>query len=173
MTRGRTLEIWILRHAKAEEGGPGIPDEERALTPAACEGMRAAALAIAGLEPKLDAIWTSPLRRARQTAEPVARALGQEDELIETDALVPDADPREVLAEVEKGRMKRVLLVGHMPHLGKLLGYLLTGHPNAPIEMKKGALARIEFEGETPKPPGTLTLLLTSKALVRMARPAG
>jgi phosphohistidine phosphatase len=162
------VEIWILRHAKAEDGGPDTPDEERALTPAARRRMRSAARAIARLEPKFDAILTSPLRRARQTAEPVARALGQESDLIETTALAPGADPGEILREIEKRRKKRVLLVGHMPHVGRLLGYLLTGRPNTPVEVKKGALARVEIEDETPKPPGTLTLLLTSKALARM-----
>ncbi len=166
------MEIWILRHAKAEEGGPGTPDEERALTPAARKRMRAAATTIARLAPKFDAILTSPLRRARQTAEPVARAMGQGSDLIETVALAPYADPEEVLREIERRRRKRVLLVGHMPHLGKLLGYLLTGRPNTPVEIKKGALARVEFDGETPKPPGTLTLLLTSKALARPTRSA-
>ncbi len=164
------MEIWILRHAKAEEGGPDTPDEERALTPGARKRMRAAARTIARLEPKFDAILTSPLRRARQTAEPVARALDQREDLIETDALSPGADPQEILREIEKRRMKRVLLVGHMPHLGRLLGYLLTGRSNAHMEMKKGALARIEFERATPKPPGTLTLLLTDKALAERSR---
>ncbi len=166
------MEIWVLRHAKAEEGRPDTPDEERALTSGALKKMSAAALTIARLEPRFDAILTSPLRRARQTAEPVARALGQRDDLIETDALSPGADPKEILREIEKRRMKRVLLVGHMPHLGRLLGYLLTGRSNAHMEMKKGALARIEFEGAIPKPPGTLTLLLTSKALARQRRGA-
>jgi phosphohistidine phosphatase len=159
------MEIWVLRHAKAEEGGPGMPDEERALTPGARERMRSAARAIAHLEPKLDAILTSPLVRARQTAEPVARALSLQDALIESEALLPEADPKEILREIEKRRLDRVLVVGHMPHLGRLLGYLLTGSSNAMIDIKKGALARIEFGGKTPKPPGTLTLLLTSKAL--------
>ncbi len=161
------MEVWILRHAKAEEGGAATPDEERALTPAARKRMRAAARAIARLDPKFDSILTSPLRRARQTAEPVARALDQWDDLIETEALSPGADPKEILREIEKRRLGRVLLVGHMPHLGRLLGYLLTGRSNAVIEIKKGALARTELDGEAAKPPGTLTLLLSSKALAR------
>ena len=159
------MEIWVLRHAKAEEKGPSKPDEARALTPGARKRMRAVAEAIARLEPRFDAILTSPLLRARQTAEPVARALSQEALLIESDALSPEADPKEVLREIAKRRLGRVLVVGHMPHLGRLLGYLLTGRSDTLIEIKKGALARIEFEVRTPKPPGTLTLLLTSKAL--------
>jgi len=164
------MEIWILRHAKAEKGGPGTPDEERTLTAGGHETMRSVAKAIARLEPKLDAILTSPLVRARQTAEPVARALSLRDDLIETSALSPDADPKEILREIEKRRLGRVLVVGHMPHLGKLLGYLLTGRPSTLIDIKKAALARVEFDGKTPEPPGTLTLLLNPEDLVRTTK---
>jgi phosphohistidine phosphatase len=161
------MEIWVLRHAKAEEGGPATPDEGRALTPDARKKMRSAARAIARLEPKFDAILTSPLLRARQTAEPVARALSLSDDLIESEALAPGADPKEILREIEKRRLGSALLVGHMPHLGRLLGYLLTGRSNTLIEIRKAALARIEFDGDTPKPPGTLVLFLTSKDLAK------
>jgi len=165
------MEIWILRHAKAEDGGPSIPDEERELTPGGHETMRSVARAIARLEPKLDAILTSPLVRARQTAEPVARALSLEDELIETDALVPDADPKEILREIGKRGFNRAMVVGHMPHLGRLLGYLLTGRQDTAIDIKKAALARIQFDGDAPKPPGTLTFLLTAKDLSGRLKP--
>ncbi len=170
MKRRQSLEIWVLRHAKAQEAGPGTPDERRALTPGARRKMRSAARAIARLEPKFDKILTSPLLRARQTAQPVARALGQRDDLIQTQALSPEADPKEILEEIERLRLGRALIVGHMPHLGKLLGYLLTGRSGSVIEIKKGSLARVEFDGKSAKPPGTLTLLLTSKALARGAK---
>jgi phosphohistidine phosphatase len=163
------MEIWILRHAKAEEGGPATPDEERALTAGGHDRMRSVAKAIARLEPKLDAILTSPLLRARQTAEPVARALSLQDDVIESEALLPDADPKEILREIERRGFRRALVVGHMPHLGKLLGYLLTGRSSTSIDIKKAALARIETGGDAPEPPGTLTLLLTSQDLARRA----
>jgi len=165
------MELWVLRHAKAEDGGPGTADEERELTAGGHETMRSVARAIARLEPKLDAILTSPLVRARQTAEPVARALSLEDEVIETDALVPDADPKEILREIGKKGFQRAMVVGHMPHLGKLLGYLLTGRTDTAIDMKKAALARIQFDGDSPKPPGTLTFLLTAKELTGRLKP--
>ena len=163
------MEIWVLRHAKAEEAGPATSDEQRALTPGARKTMRSVAEAIARLDPKLDAILTSPLLRARQTAEPVARALGERDLLIETESLSPGADPKEILREIERRGLDRALVVGHMPHLGRLLGYLLTGRPNTLIEVRKAALARVEFDGDTPKPPGTLTLFLTAKDLAKKA----
>src|SRR6476646_2104284 len=167
MRENPSMEIWILRHARAERGGPATLDEERALTPAARKSMRSAGRAIARLRPKFGAILTSPLLRARQTAEPVARALGRRKDLIETDALLPDADPKEILREIARRRLSRALVVGHMPHLGRLLGHILTARPDTAIDLKKGALARVEFGGKTLRLPGTLTLLLTSKALVR------
>jgi len=165
------MEIWILRHAKAEDGGPGTPDEERELTAGGHETMRSVARAIARLEPKLDAILTSPLVRARQTAEPVARALSLEDEVIETEALVPEADPKEILREIGKRGFKRAMVVRHMPHLGRLLGYLLTSRTDTAIDIKKAALARIQFDGDSPNPPGTLTFLLTAKELTGRLKP--
>jgi len=171
MKRKQPIEIWLLRHAKAERGGPGIPDEERALTPASRRKMRSTARAIAQQAPDFDGILTSPLVRARQTAEPVAKAIHSRKNPIETEALSPWADPKEILEEIERRKLSRSLLVGHMPHLGKLLGYLLTGRPGTAVEIKKSALARVEFENGSATPPGTLTLLLTRKALSRGRKP--
>jgi phosphohistidine phosphatase len=170
MKRKQPIEIWLLRHAKAERGGPGIPDRERALTPAARRKMRSTARAIAQQKPRFDGILTSPLVRARQTAEPVARAIHAGKAPIQTEALSPWADPKEILEEIERRKLTRSLLVGHMPHLGKLLGYLLTGRQGTAVEIKKSSLARVEFDGASPDPPGTLTLLLTAKALSRKVR---
>src|SRR5215510_10796779 len=100
MKRKQPIELWLLRHAKAERGGPGIPDRDRALTPAARRKMRSTARAIAQQKPNFDGILTSPLVRARQTAEPVARATNGGKGLIETEALSPWADPKEILQEI-------------------------------------------------------------------------
>jgi phosphohistidine phosphatase len=166
------VELWLLRHAKAEKAGSRSRDEERALTAGALKKMRQAARTIARLEPGFDAVLTSPLRRARETAEPVTRALGLRKRMIETVALEPEADPADVLREVERLEAGRVLLVGHMPHLGRLLGLLVTGRSNVSIEIGKGSLARIEFEGDTPDPPGVLTLFLPLKELAKQRRVA-
>ena len=84
--------------------------------------MRSAARAIARLEPKFDAILTSP-----RASGPADRRTGRpgsslRDVLIESDALSPQADPKAILLEIEKRRFGRVLVVGHMPHLGGCSG---------------------------------------------------
>ena len=77
-------ELYILRHGIAvEPGTPGIPDDERPLTPKGEKRMREIARGLRRLDLKLDRIVTSPLPRARATAEIVADALDARD-LLET-----------------------------------------------------------------------------------------
>ena len=106
--------------------------------------MRAVAKAIARLEPAFDAILVSPLVRAVETAEPVARACGFAEPLRESKALRPGAEPEVILEEVAKLGARNVLLVGHMPHLGRLFGRLLTGRDDVDVPLKKAALAAFE-----------------------------
>ena len=109
---------------------------------------------------KAQAIWHSPLRRAKQTAEFVA-ARFPKAALTSSAALAPNADPRKVLVELARDRWDDVVLVGHMPHLGRLLGLAVTGREDADVPMKKAAIARISFAGSHPSPPGDLKWLLS------------
>ncbi len=90
---------------------------------------------------------TSPYARARQTAEPVVRALRLADKLRETQALEPSSDPEEILEEVRAEKVEAILLVGHEPHLGALLGRLVAGRPGLEIPMRKAAVARLAWSG--------------------------
>src|ERR1700686_4214330 len=70
------MDIWLLRHAVAEEVSASGRDADRALTPDGLRRAERVARGLAALEPSIDLVLTSPYRRARQTAEPAARALG-------------------------------------------------------------------------------------------------
>src|SRR5271170_1619495 len=77
-------DLYIVRHGIAvEPGTPGIPDDERPLTAKGEKRMRQIALGLRTLDLKLDRIATSPLPRARATAEIIAEAL-RARELLET-----------------------------------------------------------------------------------------
>lgn len=167
----RRMEIWILRHAEAEVTSSTGRDADRHLTPAGKRRMKAVARGIAALEPKFDLILTSPFVRARETVEPVATAVGLDDRIEETDALLPDSSPAEILEELSRRRVERALVVGHMPHVGCLLGFLLTGDSGFRTEMKKASLARLELDGSPPRPPALLRLLAPAKLLERLGRP--
>jgi phosphohistidine phosphatase len=160
------MEIWLLRHAAAEDRAESGRDPDRTLTEDGHKRAREVARGLAELEPGIELILTSPYERARQTAEPVARALRLTSKLRETQALEPHSDPQEILDEVRGEHADGILLVGHEPHLGALLGLLVSGRSGLEIPMKKAAVARLTWEGSGP---GTLRALLPGRLLARLA----
>ncbi len=159
------MEVWLLRHAVAEEGSESGRDADRALTPEGVRRARAVARGLAALEPPIELVLTSPYRRARETAEPAARELGLARGLRESRALEPGRDPQEILDEIRGEEAAGVLLVGHEPHLGALLGRLVAGRPLLTIPLKKAAAARVEWDGTGP---GELRALLPARVLERL-----
>jgi phosphohistidine phosphatase len=109
------MRLLIVRHAEAASGNP---DELRPLTPAGREHARAvgARLRDEGFAP--DAVVSSPLLRARETAE--ALGLGAPDV---DDRLAPGATPVDVL-DAASGRGETVVVVGHQPDCGKAVAAL-------------------------------------------------
>ncbi len=158
------MKLFLLRHGIAEDARPGGGDEERALT---SEGVKKMLKASAGMKEViegLDAIYSSPYRRARQTAEIVSEKFGFVS-ITETAALLPGSRADDVIDYLSKMNIyESVMLVGHEP----LLGYLASsfiGSTSSVIEFKKGSLCRIDFSGPPAKGTGTLCWLLTSKQL--------
>jgi phosphohistidine phosphatase len=112
------VRLFIVRHAEA---APGDPDALRSLTPAGREQARALAERL----PAADAVLTSPLLRARETAEAIARAAGVTAEVEER--LAPGATAEDVRASIE-GRDGLVVVVGHQPDCSRIVAEL-TGGP--------------------------------------------
>jgi phosphohistidine phosphatase len=159
------MEVWLLRHAAAEDASPSGRDADRALSAEGLERARGVARGIAALEPEIGLILTSPYRRARQTAEPVARALGLSRHLRDSRALEPGRDPQEILEEIRAESVAGVLLVGHEPHLGALLGRLVAGRPLLTLPLKKAAVARVDWDGTGV---GELRAVLPARILERL-----
>ena len=115
------MQLLIVRHAEAASGEP---DELRPLTPDGRAVARALGerLARDGIRP--DAILTSPLLRARETAQELARTTGLEPEADER--LAPGATPESVReAAEEHGRT--VVVVGHQPDCSRIAAALTGG----------------------------------------------
>ena len=112
------MRVIVVRHAKA---GPGEPDELRALTDSGREAARLLGDLLAEREP--DAVVTSPLLRARETAAAIASAAGLEP--IVDDHLAPGATADDLRAAVE-GRGETVVTVGHQPDCSEIV-LALTG----------------------------------------------
>jgi phosphohistidine phosphatase len=165
------MDLWLLRHAAAEDRAASGRDQDRELTPEGAKRAKAVARGLAVLEPGIDLVITSPYRRARQTAEAVVEALGLEKSFRESAALEPDRDPEEILAEVEaQEKRDGILLVGHQPHLGILLGRLLAGGRGLEIPLKKASIARVNLAG---RGRGQLRALFPAPVLEQIARARG
>ena len=115
------MRVYLVRHAEA---APGEPDDLRALTP---EGRRAARdlgerLAADGVRPNV--VVSSPLLRARETANEIARAVGVEPE---TDERLGFGATAAGLRETVEGRGETVVAIGHQPDCGRIAAELGDG----------------------------------------------
>jgi phosphohistidine phosphatase len=155
------MELYFLRHGIAEDVGPeGQGDAGRRLTKAGAAKMRDAARGLRRLGLRIDTLLSSPLARAQQTAEIVARELGPE--LLLSDALAPGCDVARLFGLLGEHRAaERVMFVGHEPDFSSIVGDLTGG---SRIEIKKGGLARVDLEA-LDAGSGTLIWLLPPKAL--------
>jgi phosphohistidine phosphatase len=130
--------------------------------------MRRAARGLRRLGISFDAILTSPLVRARQTADIVADALGLEGQLEEISELAPESSVERLLSSLTPfQKREHLLLVGHNPLLPDAASVLIAGKKETSfqIDLRKGGLCRIEIDGLPPRTPGTLHWLLTPKQL--------
>ncbi len=158
------MDVYFLRHgiADAPPGADMTHDADRPLTDAGVTRMKAEARRLRDIGLKLDLILTSPLARARQTAEIVARRL--DVELVEEAALAPGFDAAAAAQIVARYPAARaIMLVGHEPDMSTTVSALIGG---ARVEMKKGGLARVEVEWkEAGALAGTLIWLVPPKVL--------
>ena len=117
------MRVLIVRHAEA---GPGSPDDLRSLTTVGREQARGLGrrLREQGFEP--DAVLSSPLLRARETAAALALGEPEADE-----RLAPGATPDDI-REAVLGRGETVIVVGHQPDCGQAVAAFTNG-PEPPF----------------------------------------
>jgi phosphohistidine phosphatase len=164
------MDVYILRHGIAEERDPQkFPDDDRRpLTGEGMRKMRRIASALKGLGCRFDLVLTSPLARARQTADIAASVLGIESRLRETPHLAPSGDPRRLVAEVNGHGEGSVLLVGHEPYLSGFISVLLSGREGLEINLKKGGFCHLSVGSLKYGACAVLECLLAPKQMVRM-----
>lgn len=166
-------EVLIVRHAPAgtSEGfaRTGQEDSQRPLTAEGREKMARAAAGLLRLVPELSVLWTSPLARARQTAEIVGEVYGLAPTHLP--ALAPDGEPEAVLAALGRARGGAPHgLVGHEPSLSRLVGWLLDGERRSLVELKKGAACLLGFDSVPRAGAARLLWLLPPRQLRALAK---
>ena len=167
---GLRSELYILRHGIAEERSKrDYPDDDRPLSKEGVQKMRKEARGIRRVIDSFDLILTSPLERAYRTAKIVGSRLGCSKKIKICRELSCGATPKRLAGLIAKYRDKdRLLLVGHEPDLSSFISYLL-GSKDESIELKKGALCRLDVSLRAKQPEGTLVWLLTPQQLCLLA----
>jgi phosphohistidine phosphatase len=157
------VDVYLLRHGKAEAAGPGTGDAERRLTKKGREEIAAAGRWMAAQELHYDLIAVSPLVRAQETAGIIAGSLGLKDRIVTWNILGPGGDTGSVCREIGKHEdLRSILLVGHEPLLSALVSRIITGEEHAAIAMTKGSLAKLREFSFTLRPSGELHWLVTA-----------
>ncbi len=162
------ISLFLVRHAIAEERGDAFPDDtKRPLTHKGVQRFREVVEGLAALDESLEVILTSPLVRARQTADLLSQGLPSHPHVTETAALCPGAAFRALIAELgNHAKRSRIALVGHEPGLGELAARLMGARGAMPF--RKGGICRIDVDALPPAAPGRLIWFATPRMLRKM-----
>lgn len=164
------MQVYLVRHGIAAPRDVGfIDDAGRELTAEGFKKMQRHARALASLGVQIEEIWTSPLVRARQTADVLATGLGGRIAIHQVADLAPDGDFDVIRRRLaQHSRLSGVALVGHEPFLGEFTSYLLGGPRSLMIRFKKGGVALVEIDDFAPPLRGELCWLMTPKQMGMM-----
>ena len=159
------MNLFLLRHGLAVERDEFdyANDASRTLTAKGEKQLRTVAAALRAMELRFDVIVSSPLVRARQTAEIIAAELKLKKRLAFTDELMPGTAAKKLVQKIvrQKPALENVLLVGHEPDFSELISLLVTGNTGASFALKKSGLAKLEIEKLRLGKCATLAWLLT------------
>ena len=143
------MDLFLIRHAKAEDPSGFGSDAHRPLTADGRRAARAVGEALRKEGVRFDAIVSSPLVRAVETAELVAIETKYDGALSVSASLEPGASPSEMMERVVADHeVERLALVGHEPSMGNLLSALL-GRPG--LSLSKGAVVRLRWDGKAAR----------------------
>lgn len=160
------MELYLLRHGVAgQRGDPRyLNDGDRPLTKKGRKKLRAQLAGLEAFNVRPNVVVTSPLARARQTAEVVVEGLGLTDRLVVDNRLAPGATVTgvlEVLANYQNHA--QVMLVGHEPDFSQIASELSGG--SGDIWLRKGGLIRVDLDSISGR-HGVLRWLLEPKHLM-------
>jgi phosphohistidine phosphatase len=162
------VSLYLVRHAIAAERGEAWPDDrQRPLTADGIDRFRRAVAGLRRLGVRVDIVLTSPLVRARQTADLLATGLGGRSRVCDLEALAPGYRPRHVAdAVLALEAEPRMALVGHEPGLGELAAFLIGARQ--PLAFKKGGVCRIDLPARSGR-AGQLAWFATPRMLRGLA----
>jgi len=165
------MQLLVIRHGDAVGreafAETGEDDALRPLTADGARKMERNARALRRAVDTLDVLAASPLLRAAQTARIVAAAY-DDVEITTVPALAPDSPLDDFVAWLRQRREAEVVAaVGHEPHLGTLVTWLVAGVEESRTPLRKGGACLLEFDGR-PRPGGARLHWALTPALLRL-----
>jgi len=164
------MNVCFFRHGLAVDAvTTGSTDEARPLTE---EGRRKTRLAVRGMKSLrlgIDAIITSPLHRSVETGEIMAEILELPRPRV-SERLAPGSTPAQLLEVLRETDANSPALIGHEPNLSGAVSLFVSATDAGDIELKKAGMAFARLKTLSPRPRGTLLLLLTPGALRRIGK---
>lgn len=159
------MDLFVLRHGEAGKSIPtGSSDSKRPLTVAGERELIIISRALRKMGVRLDVIFTSPLKRARQTADIVAKEFKAQDKIRQLQELSPEGNKKALyqnLSSFKEGTS--ILLVGHNPYLSEMVSEIVTDEKSLRLDLKKGGIVRIRVIAAAPKLKGELRWLITPR----------
>jgi phosphohistidine phosphatase len=163
------MDLLILRHGESGKRSPLPNDSKRTLTAEGRQEILELSNGLKSLQVKLDYVLSSPLLRAKDTAEIVAKSLKYNGKIEELNSLKPEGSRLEFYSTLSKLKQDSVVLVvGHEPYLSQMISEAIS-QSECRINLKKAGLARIRVLSTLPKLRGDLKWLLTPKLLKKLA----
>jgi phosphohistidine phosphatase len=167
------MELYLMRHALAVPRGTAgyAQDADRPLTDDGRKKLEAVCRGLSYLATDWDVILTSPLVRARQTAEAVASYFEMSHLIQETPVLGPGHTTKQLVGILKDlPAVKSVLAVGHEPSLSQHLSCFVFGTPRGKFSFKKSGVACLEFQERPEEGEGTLSWMMAPAQLQRIGK---
>ena len=166
------MDLFILRHGEAgKRSASRGHDSKRPLTATGENEIIdiADSFKIIGID--FDVILTSPLKRAQQTADLVARQFKAQKKVRQVKELSPEGSKSDLYRMLSSFKEETsLLIVGHNPYLSEMISEMVTDGKYGRIDVKKGGVAKIRVTNSTPKFKGELRWLITPRLLKLISR---
>ena len=162
------MDLFVLRHGEAGNRAKMISaDSKRTLTVAGRKEIEDVTEGISHLKIKPDRIISSPMTRARETADILADSQKM-SRVEEWPELNPEGSRQQLYDRLSTLRTdSSIVIVGHEPYLTSMICEII-GAPSGQMALKKGGLARVHVNAFVPKVRGELRWLLSPRLLKRL-----
>jgi phosphohistidine phosphatase SixA len=167
------MEVFILRHGDANSNAKKLTDDsKRSLSEKGVKEIENATSFFEELEVNFDHIFSSPLKRAKQTSEIILKKQNKSN-FTELDELKPEGRVNEICKKLSSQKQDtNILIVGHNPLLIDLVNYIINSadHISTNISLKTGGIIKIKVSSLEPKIKGELQWMLVPKLIRKFCK---